>query len=37
MLQAIDFEWVSEQLNHWALQEEMKKVEAYKEDHYDSH
>jgi hypothetical protein len=37
MLQAIDFEWVSEQLNYYALQEEMKKVEAYKEDHYDSH
>ena len=37
MLQAIDFEWISQQLCNWMEEEELKKLDAQKEDYYDNH
>lgn len=37
MLQAIDFEWISQQLSNWMEEEELKRLDALKEDYYDNH
>ena len=37
MLQAIDFEWISQQLSNWMEEEELKRLDAQKEDYYDNH
>ena len=37
MLQAIDFEWISQQLCNWMEEEELKRLDAQKEDYYDNH
>jgi len=37
MAQSIDFEWIAIQLSNWQEEEELKRLDAYKEDHYDSH
>ncbi len=36
MLQALDFEWISEQLTSYLMEEEMKKLDAQREDYYDN-
>ncbi len=36
MLQALDFEWISEQLTSYLMKEEMKKLDAQREDYYDN-
>jgi hypothetical protein len=36
MLQALDFEWISEQLTNYLMEEEMKKLDAQREDYYDN-
>lgn len=37
MLQAIDFEWISQQLSNWMEEEELKRLDALKEDYYDNY
>lgn len=37
MLQAIDFKWISQQLSNWMEEEELKRLDALKEDYYDNH
>jgi hypothetical protein len=37
MAQAIDFEWIAQQLQNWAQEEELKKLDAQREDYYDNH
>ena len=36
MLQALDFEWISEQLTSYLMEEELKKLDAQREDYYDN-
>jgi len=36
MLQSLDFEWISEQLTSYLMEEEMKKLDAQREDYYDN-
>lgn len=36
MLQALDFEWISEQLTRYLMEEELKKLDAQREDYYDN-
>lgn len=35
MAQAIDFEWIAQQLQNWQEEEELKRLEAQREDYYD--
>ena len=35
--QAIDFEWIAEQLQNWAEEEELKRLDAQREDYSDNH
>jgi hypothetical protein len=37
MAQAIDFEWIAQQLQNWAEDEELKRLDAQREDYYDNH
>jgi len=36
MLQSLDFEWISEQLTSYLMEEELKKLDAQREDYYDN-
>ena len=36
MLQALDFEWISKQLTSYLMEEELKKLDAQREDYYDN-
>ena len=36
MLQVLDFEWISEQLTSYLMEEELKKLDAQREDYYDN-
>jgi hypothetical protein len=37
MAQAIDFEWIAQQLSNWEEEEELKRLDAQREDYYDNH
>ena len=37
MAQAIDFDWVALQLTNWQEEEELKRLDAQREDYYDNH
>lgn len=37
MAQAIDFEWIAIQLSNWQEEEELKRLDAQREDYYDNH
>ena len=36
MAQAIDFEWIAQQLNNWEEEEELKRLDAQREDYYEN-
>jgi hypothetical protein len=37
MAQAIDFKWIAIQLSNWQEEEELKRLDAQREDYYDNH
>ena len=37
MAHGIDFEWIAQQLSNWEEEEELKRLDAQREDYYDNH